>query len=155
MELTSEISLAGVEASEKEEFLALAEAYFKEMNPSFVPASDWRAEYYHRIESDVRLRLRWILFSGKRAGFVIFGTETHRFLPRTNGCIYEFYVLPDFRRTGVGRQAAELVIGQLHQEDPAKIQLEVATGNAAAAEFWRSFGFRSVSERYVLDKERT
>lgn len=87
---------------------------------------------------------------GLRVGFVLYGVEEHRFLPRKTGAIYELYIVPDQRRKGIARACAEGVIQDLWKAFPSKIQLEVVDGNGAAAELWRSLGFQRVSERLVL-----
>lgn len=142
------VSLSPIANSEGPEFLRMAERYFTELNPQFVARDDWRSGFFSRRDPD--LNFQWILAGARRAGFAIFGKENHRFLPLTTGCVYEFYVLLEFRRTGVGRDAAKQVMDSLRRLSPSKIQLEIAQGNAAAAEFWQTMGFRKVSERYVL-----
>jgi ribosomal protein S18 acetylase RimI-like enzyme len=148
----SEVSLRTVEAAEQEEFLNLAAAYFRELNPFFVPKEDWRASYFAQLRTDPNLHVEWIQTGAERTGFVIYGTEKHRFLPRQNGCVYEFYIVPRLRGGGMGREAARKIIAKLRELAPTKIQLEVASGNPRAAEFWQGLGFRKVSERYVLEE---
>jgi ribosomal protein S18 acetylase RimI-like enzyme len=149
-----EVCLSPVSESEEAEFLAMAEAYFTELNPEFVALDDWRASYFPRIKTNPDTRLLWIQCGRRRAGFVLYGLEKHRFLPRKTGCVYEFYILHQFRRSGIGRQAGEAIVQLLRESSPSKIQLEVASGNASAAEFWRALGFRKVAERYVLNEAR-
>jgi ribosomal protein S18 acetylase RimI-like enzyme len=149
-----EVCLSPVSESEEPEFLAMAEGYFTELNPGFIALDDWRASYFSRIKTTPDTCLLWIQCDGRRAGFVLYGLEKHRFLPRTTGCVYEFYILPQFRRSGIGRQAGEAVVQLLRRSSPSKIQLEVASGNASAAEFWQELGFRKVAERYVLNEVR-
>ena len=105
---------------------------------------------FENILSNAQLSLRWIVVDEKRAGFVLFGLEAHRFLPRLNGTIYELYIEPEFRRSGIARVVARQAIRELQSKSPAKIQLEVMEGNRAAAALWESLGFRKVSARYVL-----
>jgi ribosomal protein S18 acetylase RimI-like enzyme len=139
-----------VSATDRGAFLAMAERLFRELNPSFVPQADWKQSYFENILGNARLSLRWIVVDENRAGFVLFGLEAHRFLPRFNGMIYELYVEPEFRRKGVAQIAARLAIRELQSKSPAKIQLEVMDGNRAATALWESLGFRKVSARYVL-----
>ena len=130
----------------------MAEEYFSELNPNFVAQQDWKRSYFRVLTSQPEIVAQWIHTKNSRAGFVIYGTERHRFLPRTKGCVYEFYILPQFRRGGVGRETARQLIEMLRKQSPASIQLEVAAGNKTAAKFWKSMGFQHVSERYVLDE---
>jgi ribosomal protein S18 acetylase RimI-like enzyme len=146
------IGMSLVPALDCEDFLRMATDYFSELNPTFVPRSDWRERYFSEIVSNPRYFLRWILCDGARAGFVLFGLEDHHFLPRKTGVIYELYVLPEFRRRGVAKACALEAIRQLRTYSPSKIQLEILDGASAAADFWTSLGFRKVSERFVLDR---
>jgi ribosomal protein S18 acetylase RimI-like enzyme len=143
--------MSPIPTPDREDFLRMAMDYFFELNPTFVPQSDWRERYFSGIVSNPWYFLRWILSDGARAGFILFGLEDHRFLPRKTGVIYELYVLPEFRRRGVAKACAQEAIRQLRTQFPSKIQLEILDGAPAASEFWKSLGFRKVSERFVLD----
>jgi ribosomal protein S18 acetylase RimI-like enzyme len=146
--------MAEVAPSERAQFLQMAQQHFSELNPSFVPAEDWKAHYFETIQSNPAYRLRWILHGGARVGFILFGIESHRFLPRKTGIIYELYVAPQFRRRGIARACAEQAISELRSLGPSKIQLEVMEGNAGAAALWKSLHFEKVSERLVLSWDR-
>jgi|SRR5215472_3741294 len=144
------ILLAPVEDSEEVEFLTMAEAYFRELDSRFVPHEDWSANYFSCLQRTPEVYLRWIQCGADRIGFVVYGVERHRFLPRTHGWVYELYIMPHRRRSGVGRQVAIEVIRVLRELDPSKIQLEVTPGNISARLFWQALGFDKVAERYVL-----
>jgi ribosomal protein S18 acetylase RimI-like enzyme len=139
-----------VTAVDRDAFLAMAERLFRGLNPGFVPQADWKKFYFDNLLGNARLSLRWIVADEKRAGFVLFGLEAHRFLPRFNGMVYELYIEPEFRRRGIAQIVARQAIQELQSKSPSKIQLEVMEGNRAAAALWESLGFRKVSERYVL-----
>jgi len=136
--------------SEREEFMLMATRHFSELNSAFVPADDWRGRYFENILANPEFFLRWIMFKGEKAGFILFGIERHRFLPRKTGVVYELYIAPEFRRRGIARASAADAISQLWTLGPSKIQLEVVEGNAGAAMLWKSLGFRKVTERFVL-----
>jgi ribosomal protein S18 acetylase RimI-like enzyme len=142
--------LVPVEASDRKDFVAISEQYFRELNPQFVPAPDWKAAYFENILGRKNYSLRWIVAAGQRVGFILYGIEEHRFLPRKIGVIYELYIVPEQRRTGIARACAGCVIAELQTLSASKIQLEVAEGNEAAAAFWKSLGFQKASERLVL-----
>lgn len=133
-------------------FLEMAERHFRDLNPDFAPHEDWKQHYFERIMSNPRMFARWIVRDGERAGFILFGLEDHRFLPRTTGVVYELYVRPEFRRMGLARQCAVEAIRELKTHAPSKIQLEVVNGNSGAEALWRSLGFAKVTERMVLQK---
>ena len=134
----------------KQEFLQMAHDYFRELNPEFMPAEDWKDSYYEAISGNSACYLRWIMADQRRAGFVLYGIEQHRFLPRRIGVIYDLYVLPEHRNKGVARVCAQLVFADLRKSAAARIQLEIVIGNAPAEKLWRSLGFSKVSERFVL-----
>ena len=147
------LRLTPVHTSEAEEFLEMAKQHFRELNPAFKPAKDWTNTYFSNIRGNRGYRLRWIEAQGQRAGFILYGMENHRFLPRKTGAIYELYVVPAQRRKGLARECALRVITELRKLCPSKIQLEVMMGNTAASALWKSLGFQEVSERLVLSCE--
>jgi ribosomal protein S18 acetylase RimI-like enzyme len=146
--------LTPVACEEKAAFLEMAERHFKELNPEFVPLEDWRRRYFESIQGNDQMSLQWVLVEGRRAGFVLFGFESHRFLPRKTGMIYELYVAPEHRRRGVGEACARRAVELLRSRRVSKIQLEVMDGNEKAARLWRKLGFAKVSERFVLGGAR-
>jgi UDP-2,4-diacetamido-2,4,6-trideoxy-beta-L-altropyranose hydrolase len=146
------VSMLPIAPAEQAEFLRMAEKHFSEMNPSFVPRDDWKEHYFATILANPRYFLRWIICDEKRAGFILFGLEPHRFLPRMTGAIYEVYILPEFRRRGVATVVASEAIRELRTHAPSKIQLEVIEGRVAAAALWESLGFKKVTSRYVLSE---
>jgi len=146
------VTMAAISRADGEAFQQMAEQHFRGLNSAFVPHDDWKQHYVERILSNPRMCARWIMLSGQRAGFILFGLEDHRFLPRVTGAIYELYVLPEFRRMGVARNCALQAIRELRAHAPSKIQLEVMEGNKGADALWRSLGFEKVSERLVLKK---
>ncbi len=135
---------------EREPFLAMAAQHFSELDSSFVPHEDWKQYYFETILANPQYFLRWILCDGHRAGFILFGLEKHRFLPRVTGAIFELFVLPEFRKRGLAKACALEAILELWTHKPSKIQLEVLEGRTAAAALWKSLGFRKVTDRLVL-----
>lgn len=143
-----------VREDERGEFLQMAERHFRDLNQEFVPQPDWTESYFEGIRANPNNSLRWIVADGQRAGFILFGIEKHRFLPRTTGNIFEVHVSPSYRRQGLAAQCAQLAIAELEKLGPSKIQLEVMEGNEGARALWLSMGFRKVSERYILAQEK-
>jgi ribosomal protein S18 acetylase RimI-like enzyme len=146
------VAMLPIPGSEAQDFLRMATEHFSELNPAFVPQQDWRERYFSNILANPNYFLRWIVADGTRAGFILFGLEDHRFLPRKTGMIYELYVVPEFRRRGVAKECALQAIGELLKHSPSKIQLEVVEGNLGATALWRSLGFQKVTERFVLTR---
>lgn len=146
------VSMLPVLPADREDFQKMAVDHFSELNSSFVPQNDWQERYFPAILANPQYFLRWIICDGQRAGFILFGLEDHRFLPRKTGSIYELYVLPEFRRRGVAKACALEAIRELWTYSPSKIQLEVIEGRRAAAALWKSLGFQKVTERFVLTR---
>jgi ribosomal protein S18 acetylase RimI-like enzyme len=144
------VQLVAIEPIDRGEFMRVAEQHFRGLSSTFTPHDDWKRNYFETILANPQLFLRWILSSGERSGFILYGLEAHRFLPRKTGAIYELYINPENRRHGLARQAAQIAIRELLVQGPSKIQLEVVEGNAGAAALWTSLGFEKVTERYVL-----
>jgi ribosomal protein S18 acetylase RimI-like enzyme len=144
-----------IATSERSDFLSVAIQHFSELNAFFVPQEDWKEHYFTTIMANPQYFLRWIICDERRAGFILFGLEKHRFLPRMTGAIYELYILPEFRRRGVAKACAMEAIRELRTHAPSKIQLEVIEGRTAAAALWKSLGFQKVTERYVLSRSRS
>ena len=63
--------------------------------------------------------------------------------------VNDFFVRPDHRRKGVGRELANRLIEECKQMKIDEIGLEVLQGNKTAASFWRSMGFEK-ADRYLF-----
>jgi len=72
-------------------------------------------------------------------GFMIY--ELHR----NRLHILNFAVHPDFRRSGVGYQMANKLVGKLSPQRRSRILLEVRETNLDAQLFFRDLGFRAIS----------
>lgn len=55
--------------------------------------------------------------------------------------VNDFFVRPDYRRRGVGRELVNRLLEESRLMGIDEINLEVVVGNKAAAGFWRSVGF--------------
>jgi len=128
----------------------MARQHFCELNPNFLPEEDWKNSYFETILANPDNRLRWIELGAAKVGFILFGLESHRFLPRRRGVIFELYVRPDHRRQGAALAAATKAIAELKSAGLPNVQLEVMSGNRGAVTFWKSLGFEQATERYVL-----
>jgi len=148
------VTLEPVAPADREAFLAMAERHFRELDPNFIPAQDWKLHYFNGILGNSRLSLRWVVARGRHAGFILFGIEKHFVLPRQSGVVYELYIAPEFRRQGIARACALQAIGELQRHNPSKVQLEIMENNRAGVALWASLGFGKTSERWVLRKTR-
>lgn len=146
----ADVELVPVREADRAAFEAMAQEHFRALNPAFVPAPDWLASYFPGLMANPEMRVRWVRAGGETAGFTIYGTEPHRFLPRRTGMIYELYLREAFRGRGIATAAARQAIGELREAGVSRLQLEIMEGNEAALRLWTRLGFTKVSERYVL-----
>jgi len=72
----------------------------------------------------------------KVIGACMAGYDGHR------GWLYAVAVLPDQRRSGVGRQLVLYAIDSLRQLGCGKVNLQIRAGNSAVADFYASIGFK-------------
>ncbi len=59
--------------------------------------------------------------------------------------VNDFFVKPDMRRRGVGRELAKRLVEQCREMKVDEINLEVLSDNRTAAAFWSSMGFRKAN----------
>ena len=64
-------------------------------------------------------------------------------------------VLPDYRRSGIGRQMVQMVIDESIRRGAARLFLEVAEDNDAAQLLYRSMGFFAVGRRPGYYRRKT
>jgi len=63
--------------------------------------------------------------------------------------VNDFFVSPDHRRKGVGRELAKRVLQECEEMKMDVIGLEVLSGNKTAAAFWRSIGLKA-ADRFLF-----
>lgn len=63
--------------------------------------------------------------------------------------VNDFFVRPDHRRQGVGRELAKGIIEACRKMKVDEIGLEVLSGNKTAATFWRSIGLKQ-ADRFLF-----
>ncbi len=66
--------------------------------------------------------------------------------------VNDFFVRPDHRRMGVGRELAKRLVEECKRMKIDEIGLEVLMGNRTAASFWKSMGFRR-ADRFLFRKK--
>ncbi len=66
--------------------------------------------------------------------------------------VNDFFVKPDHRRKGVGRELAKRMVEECRRMKIDEIALEVLMGNKTAASFWKSIGFRR-ADRFLFRKK--
>ena len=66
--------------------------------------------------------------------------------------VNDFFVRPDRRRKGVGRELAKRMVEECRRMKIDEIGLEVLMGNKTAASFWKSIGFRR-ADRFLFRRK--
>jgi ribosomal protein S18 acetylase RimI-like enzyme len=69
--------------------------------------------------------------------------------PRKEGAIVEFYILPEFRRTNLGKHILDSVMAELKKKGAVLITAEFPSQNDIAKKFYTKLGFRSLTNVYA------
>lgn len=117
--------------------------------PKVVEAADGERNSFGflpaRAYEDFALQQRLIVAcdskSNELAGYVVFGGTP----PQAR--IFQTYVSPDYRRSGVGRALVEEVVKRSEEISFLSIRVEVASDLEDANEFYKNQGFRLVREK--------
>lgn len=88
--------------------------------------------------------------ASRAVGYMILGEITPIFSPHPTGFVYDIWVAPDCRRSGVGRFLMEEAEKWARAKGYRKLKLEVGEANAPGTALYRGSGFRS--ERLYLAK---
>lgn len=109
-----------------------------------------KAYLRHTIESKSAILLVAEL-EGRIIGFLKAGIYDRIFHePRFEGRIQEFYVLPSFRRKGIGERLLKSAINKL-KGSAGLITAEFPYLNTIAVNFYKKMGFRAISLRCFKD----
>ncbi|MFC1901068.1 GNAT family N-acetyltransferase [Chloroflexota bacterium] len=57
------------------------------------------------------------------------------------GYIHDLFVIPEYRRRGIGKQLFDEILKWFHSLDIDRVELEVIVGNYLANSFWKKHGF--------------
>lgn len=144
------VRLRPIERSEHDAFFEAYAVYYAELEP--FSRDPWPAEtnsleaYRSAVLEDLGpdsgRELLWIEADGERAGFIV--TRTLPDWPddsTTVAEIAEFYVVPAFRRRGVGAAAVEAILADHRARGTRLVEAAILEGNAPAKDFWRRMGF--------------
>jgi ribosomal protein S18 acetylase RimI-like enzyme len=145
------VELVRVSVVELDEFVAQFDEYRHELDPynSLVPDTLPIERYAEALRSDPSgQELLWVEADGKRAGFLLIRCfEDWPDPKRIIIDIAECYVIPAYRRRGVGRAAIAALLERERARGTALIEASVLRANADALAFWESLGFAQHSIR--------
>ncbi|MGC8607270.1 MAG: GNAT family N-acetyltransferase [Vulcanisaeta sp.] len=71
--------------------------------------------------------------------------------PSIEGAIVDFYVMPEYRRKGLGKMMLEKAIAMLRERGAQLITAEFPTQNQIAINFYNKMGFRSLVSVYARE----
>ena len=71
--------------------------------------------------------------------------------PSIEGAIVDFYVMPEYRRKGLGKMMLERAITMLRERGAQLITAEFPTQNQIAVNFYNKMGFRSLVSIYARE----
>jgi ribosomal protein S18 acetylase RimI-like enzyme len=74
--------------------------------------------------------------------------------PRREGVIREFYLLPEFRRRGIGRTMIEKAMEELRSMGAGIITAEFPSQHKIAVSFYENLGFRPIISKYAKEVTR-
>jgi ribosomal protein S18 acetylase RimI-like enzyme len=90
--------------------------------------------------------------AGEVVGIVVAEIRTRLFYePSIEGVITDFYVMPEWRRKGVGKQMMDKAIALLKSRGVQLISAEFPAQNQIAVNFYKKYGFRPLTNIYVKE----
>ena len=140
------VALVSVAAHDYDAYFALMREYMRELDAYDPSGAESDADFARRRErtlDDMDDReLLWIIADGERAGLLMVRSDPRWVNPdETVASISEFYVLPVFRRRGVGTAAVEALLAEHRGRGTAEMQADILRDNAPARAFWARMGF--------------
>lgn len=92
---------------------------------------------------------------GKVVGFLKADVIDRLFYePRREGVIREFYLLPEYRRRGLGRTMVERAFEELRSMGAGIITAEFPSQHKIAVSFYENLGFRPIISKYAKEVTR-
>lgn len=95
----------------------------------------------------------WLAYADEQPiGFVIFTLNNYTFNPaKQYGKINEFYIVPEQRRSGYGRQLAHAAFAEMKRLGARELEADVLKENTQALSFWGSLGMGISHHVLTLD----
>lgn len=149
-----DIEFLDVADDERDAFMEMAVQYFTVLNPVFQPLPEWRAHFFDGLKSNPDTKIRWVVSNDGVAGFIIYGYEPHRYLPKKVGVIYDLYLSPDHRRKGIGFRCLQRAVEELHANGAVRIHADVTADYPSGMKALKDLGFKEVAIRLVRYSDR-
>ena len=144
--MSVDVALVPVGEREYGDYFTLMREYMRELDAYDPAGAESDADFERRRErtlDDMEDReLLWIVADGERAGLLMVRSDPRWVNPdETVASISEFYVLPGFRRRGVGTAAVEALLAEHRARGTAEMQADILRDNEPARAFWARMGF--------------
>ncbi|GGM78615.1 N-acetyltransferase [Thermogymnomonas acidicola] len=125
----------------------------EEFDSVFEVAEDAREkieEMLARFASDRENHLVMVAESGGKVVGIVFVTVVDRsfYSPKEEARIVDFYIMPEFRRKGIGKMLIERVTRELNEKGVRFVTAEFPSHNLIALNFYRGIGFREILSVY-------
>ncbi|MBM3139574.1 MAG: GNAT family N-acetyltransferase [Chloroflexi bacterium] len=140
------VCVVAVAPAEHDAYFAMMREYMRELDAYDPAGPESDADFARRRArtfADMEGReLLWIEADGARAGLAMVRSDQRWLDPtQTVASIAEFYVLPAFRRRGVGSEAVRALLEEHRRRGTAEIQADILRDNVPARAFWARLGF--------------
>lgn len=132
----------------------------KRLNSEFDPllkvADDVEQRVREWLTSCINSKDRLVLVAetdeGKVIGVLVSEIRDRLFYePRREGVIMDFYVMPEFRRRGIGKSMMDEAIKILREMGAHVISAEFPALNQISVAFYKKYGFRPLMNIYVKE----
>ncbi len=126
-----------------------------EFDPLLKPAENLLAASKEYVKSKISSPSSVVLVAevdGRAVGVIVGDVEDRRFYePRMAGIIREFYVLPEFRRKGLGKRMMSEAMDALRRKGAQMIMADFPALNEIAIEFYKKMNFRPIQSIYAKE----
>ena len=132
----------------------------KRLNSEFDPLLKVRDDIYVQVKNWVsgylnnkgKLLLVAESDDGRIIGTLVSEVRERLFYePRMEGVIMDFYIMPEFRRKGIGKMMMDEAIKMLREMGAHVISAEFPAQNQISVAFYRKYGFRPMMNVYVKE----
>ncbi len=132
----------------------------KRLNSEFDPLLKVRDDIYTQVKNWVsgylnnkgKLLLVAESDDGRIIGALVSEVRERLFYePRMEGVIMDFYIMPEFRRKGIGKMMMDEAIRLLREMGAHVISAEFPAQNQISVAFYRKYGFRPMMNVYVKE----
>ena len=131
-----------------------------EFDSIFAVSEGAKKEATEKLESILKEKDKHMAFVADRAGkltgiIVVNLIDRCYYLPEKEARIADFYVMPEFRRTGAGKMLISKTYEELKKRKIALITAEFPSQNLIALRFYKSLGYREIVGVYgkVVEEE--